>query len=616
MMNWAQLLQIEWAHPWGGLLVAQPALMALLLKLRRNQVLHYADVHLLAWAVRGNAHIQHDKWRSVLNLIAWLLLACALAGPRLPLLDDQAHQQAMQGHQLDIMVLLDVSPSMLAQDISPQRLQRAKLELLDLIPRLHGERLGLIAFSGSAGLIMPMNRDEAALRYYLNIADPSLFDTPGTALSSALELALRSMSQKNDTGNSGERFLPRAILLLTDAEITALSGLAGSAAWDAAARLKQEGVPLYILGMGTEQGSTITQADGNTLVNEGADVVSMMDTAGFADLAAKTGGKFVKVSDGDSDWQALYEHGLLAVPGGKPTNENVQAWLELYAFCLLPALLLLVLSNTYFLFNAIKYLNLSFVAGILLVLTLTDMPDAHAAESAAYAAYRSKNHARAQTLYGELSGYAARMGEGAAAYRRKDFPYAVKQFSNALLEAHGTRQREQALFNLGNSYFMAENYHAAADAFLGVMHYLPNNRNDEIRQNARANLALAAGRLAENNKLKKKSNGILGRRGRETGGAAGDDASDQPLSMDSSDDKKEKTPAVGSELFDAEQARLRTNGVVASKQASAEIDHDMAYRAALKKLELTEDHPLVLHKALLRIEAAREYVPQPEMPPW
>lgn len=605
MMNGSEWSQIEWAHPWWALLALQPLLMGLLLKLRRRQILHYADAHLLAWAVRGSEDVKQGRWRGLLNFIAWLLLACAVAGPRLPLVSgaDQSAtgQQAIQRHELDVMVLLDVSPSMYAQDISPQRLQRAKLELQDLLPRLRGERLGLIAFSGSAGLIMPLSRDYAALRYYLQIAEPALFDAPGTALASALELALRNM-QENKSAQ-------RAILLLTDAETSALSGAAGAALWETADKLKEAGVRLFILGVGTAAGSIITLPDGNTLVHEGVDVLSSLDQAGFAELAGRTGGKFTPVADGDSDWHSLYDNGLLALPGGKQRAEDVQTWHELYAVFLLPALLLFFVINFPVRLKRLQPTLLT----LLLLLAVADMTghQAYAAEVDAYAAYRNRNHALAQTLYGDVEGFAGRMGEGAAAYRRKDFHYAIQQFGNALLEAREDRQREQALFNLGNSHFMAGGYRAAAEAFLGVLKYAADN------QDARANLALAAGKLAALDQAGKKTDGIVGRRGREIGGALGEDASDSPVSMETTDDKKAQKLAPGQELAEAEKARLRaTDNQAGRNDQSGEIDSDMTYRAALKKLELAADQPSELHKALLRIEASREYVPLPEMPPW
>lgn len=612
MMNWAQLdwSQLDWAHPAWALLALQPVVMAVLLKLRRNQVMHYADAHLLAWVVRGSLGVQQQLWSRVLNYAAWILLGCALAGPRLPLVSDNA-QQAVQRHDMDVMVLLDVSPSMMAQDISPQRLQRARLELQDLLPRLQGERLGLIAFSGSAAQIMPLSRDYAALRYYLQIAEPALFDAPGTAIASALELAMKKFAEKKYGDNSGEKSASRAILLLTDAETSALSGPAGAAVWEAADKLKDAGVKLYILGVGTEAGSTIPQADGYTIADEGVDVVSRLDQSGFTELAQKTGGKFVVVADGEGDWRSLYDSGLLTLPGGKQAAENVQSWRELYSIFLLPAVLLFFL--VYFPFRLKKIQPVVAALLIIFVSALADtgVPAAYAAEAEAYAAYRNHNPALAQTLYADVQGYAGRMGEGAAAYRRKDYQYAIKQFSAALLESRAEKQREQALFNLGNSYFMAGGYRAAADAFLGVLRYAADN------QDARANLALAAGKLAEMAKAGKKTQGILGRRGRETGSDLGEDASDKPLALEPDDEKKDKSLTAGSELEQAEKARLRSNEKqVGNGSNSAAADSDIAYRAALKKLELAADNPVALHKALVKLEAAREYVPQAEMSPW
>jgi len=610
MMNWAEMMRLEWAHPAWVLLALQPVVMALLLKLRRKQVLHYADAHLLAWVVRGSLGVQQHFWSRLVNFAAWILLGCALAGPRLPLISDNA-QQAVQRHDMDIMVLLDVSPSMMAQDISPQRLQRAKLELLDLLPRLQGERLGLIAFSGSAAQIMPLSRDYAALRYYLQIADPALFDAPGTAIASALGLAMKKFAEKKYGDNSGDQSASRAILLLTDAETSALSGPVGAAMWEAADKLKDAGVKLYILGVGTEAGSTIPQANGYSLVDEGVDVVSRLDQPGFTELAQKTGGKFVIVADGEGDWRSLYDSGLSTLPGAKQAAENVQAWRELYSIFLLPAVLLFFL--VYFPFKLKKIQPVAVALLIIFISALADtgVPEAYAAETEAYAAYRNHNPALAQTLYADVQGYAGRMGEGAAAYRRKDYQYAIKQFSAALLEARAEIQREQALFNLGNSYFMAGGFRAAADAFLGVLRYEAGN------QDARANLALAAGKLAEMAKTGKKTQGILGRRGRNTGGDLGEDASDKPVSLEPEDEKKNKSPGLGSELAQGEKARLSPN----QKQASSDnliatTDNDIAYRAALKKLELATDNPVALHKALVKLEEAREYVPQAEMSPW
>ena len=110
--------------------------------------------------------------------------------------------------------------------------------------------------------------------------------------------------------------------------------------------------------------------------------------------------------------------------------------------------------------------------------------------------------------------------------------------------------------------------------------------------------------------------GITGRSGQQTGGGLGEDATDKPLFMDPSGDKKDRVLGLGSELADIEKARLRSGEKAAGLNSSTTGDGDIAYRAALKKLELATDNPVVLHKALIKIEAAREYVPPLEMPPW
>ncbi len=605
MTGWADIQQLEWSHPWWVLLALQPLLMMLLLKQRRNQVLHYADAHLLAWVVRGSLGLRHGFWRKLLNVLAWLLLGCAMAGPRLPLVGDNGQngteRQVVQRHEMDIMVVLDVSPSMMARDVSPQRLQRAKLKLLDLLPRLHGERLGLIAFSGSAGLVMPLSRDYAAMAYYLKLAEPALFDKMGTSISAALDLAVRSMPI--------EKSPHRALLLLTDAETSALSGPAGTALWASAEKLGRAGVKLFILGVATTEGAPIPLENGNNLVEEGAEVVSRMDTAGFTALAKLSGGKFATVEDGDGDLRALYDDGLLALPGGRQSAENVVAWQELYGRFLFPALLLFAILHFPFDWKALR-LKMSFVSALLLII-MQGNNEVQATEIEAYTAYGTHKHVLAQSLYARLQGYNARMGEGAAAYRRKDYQYATRQFSEALLEAGDVKQRERAMYNLGNSYFMAGGFRAAADAFKGVLQYAPEN------QAARANLALAAGKLAVLGRAGKKTQGIEGRRGRQTGGSLGQDASDKTLFMEEDDKKKGKTPSAFDDLRRGENARLGAGEkVLAGSTAMLQGDSEQSYQAALKKLELSRDNPAALHKALITIEAAKEYTPQLEMPPW
>ncbi|MDR3391947.1 MAG: VWA domain-containing protein [Sulfuriferula sp.] len=603
MINPGELLQLDWRNPWWLTLALQPWLVNGLLRLRSNRIYRYADTHLLPWAMRGTAVATSGKLRNIANILAWLLLACAAAGPRLPLLATPEHQTAVPRHEIDLMIILDVSPSMLATDISPQRLQRAKFKLLDLLPQLRGEHIGLIAFSGNAGLLMPISRDKAALQYYLTLAEPDLFDTPGSNIGAALDLARQTLLTQN-TGRHG------AVLLLTDGDSSALSPSMLTAADTAAGKLQQAGLPLYVLGIGTPSGAPIQTAEGGMLIHDGKTVTSQRDTAWLTALARLGGGKYASVRDDNSDWQILYDNGILTLPGAPHGPDATQTWKELYTWCLLPAWLLLLYVHV-----PLNRIRMRPDAAMLLLAAIlvcsASIPTAQADEPdtarAAYAAYRSGNYVEAQALYGSMHGYAAAMGSGATAYRRHNYAAAIAQFTTAMLAAPSAMQRADALYNLGNSYFAAGNYSTAADAYLDALKWRPRDAN------ASANLALTAGRLAAVRKHYAKIIGILGHRGHQVGGALNQNIDNQRVSMDNPKEQNNPEIDLSGRQIDAAQARLDST-VTAS--ATSRYESDVTYRAALKKLELTTDQPARLQKELLKRDVPRSGPETGEQLPW
>ena len=240
--------------------------------------------------------------------------------------------------------------------------------------------------------------------------------------------------------------------------------------------------------------------------------------------------------------------------------------------------------------------------GVLVAATIAASGAAQADDSAwreAHQAYTQKQYLVAQQLYRKLNGFDARMGEGAAAYRRKDFAHANRQFTQALMQASQSRQRADALFNLGNSYFYAGNPIAAADAFQGVLNYRPDDRS------AKENLGRARGKLVLRNQMEPQQDGIPGRKGRGLG--EGEANADSPLGM--KPDKDEQRPLVNLNETDAEKAKRL--GISAQATAS-ELEADR--RAALKKLDLLNDKRSETFKQLLKQDATRE--PPAGMSPW
>lgn len=585
MINLAELLQLEWRAPAWGLLALMPLLFALLTRWRKQQWNRYAEPHLQPWALRHGAARQRNRWTLAGQWAFWLLLACAMAGPRLALettLEATSGGAQQTRHDMDLMVVLDVSPSMAALDIAPNRLARAKLKLQDLAARLHGERIGLIVFSGEAGLLLPLTRDTQTFIASLELANEKLFEERGSHLAAALDLARRNL---NDPKRS------RAILLLSDAEASSLSGAAGNSATAAAQALKTAGIPLYVLALASDAGAAIPLADGGMLQQDGAQVLSRADLAGYQALVGIGGGNVAQVSDGDGDLNSLYNRGILTLPASKGGLDKTRTWRELFAYPLALALLLLLL-------NHLSWSRRS----VLVAATIAASGTAQADDSAwreAHQAYTQKQYLVAQQLYRKLNGFDARMGEGAAAYRRKDFAHANRQFTQALMQASQTKQRADALFNLGNSYYYAGNPVAAADAFQGVLNYRPDDRS------AQENLGRARGKLVLRNQMAPQQDGIPGRKGRGLGD--GEATADSPLGMEP--DKDEQRPLVNSNETDAEKAK-RLGAAANAGLSALEADR----RAALKKLDLLSDKRAETFKLMLKQDAKREA--PAEMPPW
>ncbi|MFP5418967.1 MAG: vWA domain-containing protein, partial [Gammaproteobacteria bacterium] len=259
------LLNLHWREPlWLGL-AGVPLLFVWWRRLRRARLLRYADAALLPWVQRLRGEGPAARWRGALHVLAWLLLALAAAGPRTPL-ESHAGQPAVR-HHVAVMVAVDVSASMRASDIAPDRLTRARLELSDWLPRVQGERVGLIVYAGSAGVLLPPTDDINLLRRALDQIDPRLIDAPGSNLAAALTLAHRQLQAAPGRA--------KAVLLVTDAE----SGNADAAAAHAVEQLAKASIPLFVYGVGSEAGAPIPLPEGGWAEQGGMQVQSRMATA-------------------------------------------------------------------------------------------------------------------------------------------------------------------------------------------------------------------------------------------------------------------------------------------------------------------------------------------------
>lgn len=199
---------------------------------------------------------------------------------------------------VDIMIALDVSKSMLADDVKPGRLIRAKLAIKDLIKKLQGDRIGLIGFSGDAFLFSPLTVDYSGFLLSLNDLDVNSISKGGTSIGEAINEAI--------VAYKGAKQKEKILILITDGEDHRGNAL------EAAKHAKEAGINIYTLGIGTPDGELIKVTDkkGNTVFLKDTDgnvIISRLDEQVLKDIASTTGGAYVHARGADFGLDTIYD---------------------------------------------------------------------------------------------------------------------------------------------------------------------------------------------------------------------------------------------------------------------------------------------------------------------
>ena len=223
-----------------------------------------------------------------LRLILWFigvaLLIMSLARPQWGSDIEIVEQRGVQ-----VMVALDISRSMLAQDLKPTRLDRAKLEISDLISRLDGDEVGIVLFSGASFIQFPLTSDYATARTYLNHASPNAITRQGTVITEAIETAMG--------GFSTERENQKVIVIMTDGENH--EGDPVAAAREAAA----QGAVIYTVGFGSAEGGVVPEYDESGEITgyrqdaQGRVLISRIDEVALQQIAESGGGRYFRATD-------------------------------------------------------------------------------------------------------------------------------------------------------------------------------------------------------------------------------------------------------------------------------------------------------------------------------
>lgn len=272
---------LYFAHPqYFLLLLLVPVLLigyAVVQYLRRKRLRSFGDEDLVR-ALMPSYSASKGWVKMVLFCLALALFAVGLARPMIG-----AKLKEHETRGAEIMICLDVSNSMLAEDYSPNRLERAKLAISRIVDKLSEDRIGLIVFAGTSFVQLPITTDYVSAKMFLSSIDPDSVPIQGTAIGEAVTTAIKSFSQQSEKS--------RVIIVITDGENHEDDAVA------AARQAAELGIKVYTIGVGSQRGQPIP-VDGELMKDrEGNIVVTRLDESTLREMAEAGGGAYIQAGN-------------------------------------------------------------------------------------------------------------------------------------------------------------------------------------------------------------------------------------------------------------------------------------------------------------------------------
>ena len=427
------------------------------------------------------------QWiKAALIVIAAGFAIVALGGPQLGYRWEKTQQKGV-----DIMIALDCSTSMLARDIKPNRLERAKREIIDLLRMMKSDRAGLVAFSGRAVLQCPLTLDHEAFNIFLKVLEPGFLPVGGTNLDAAIKECYEGFEKESDT--------EKAIIVITDGEVTA-----GNVD-ETIQQVAKQGIKVFCIGVGDREGAPIPDDHGGFKKDAAGNIIlSKVDEKGLEKLAAITGGAYVRSVAGDMDLDLIYTDRIRGKMERKTlTSGKKKVWENRYQWFLFPGLLFLLVE--FFLPSkklGHKFLILFFAGALSLVLPL-DAVHARSVSSSVkdgLQAFEAQNYEQAKKHFIDAqleNPENARLyyNIGPAAYMNKEYDQAKKNFVEAA-RSTDANLRHDARYNLANTQFRLGNLDEAIAGYEEIIKEFPEDVE------AKENLAVAQQKKQEQQQQK------------------------------------------------------------------------------------------------------------------
>ena len=425
------------------------------IKRRKKALHHFASAHLLTELTR-NVSLSRRRIKNILFVLGLACLFVALAHPQY---GNRWVEVKRKG--IDILIGVDVSKSMLVQDISPDRLSRAKLAVRDFVAKLEGDRVGLLPFAGTSFLMCPLTTDYDAFNASLDALDTSTIPKGGTDIGAAIREADTTLA--NEANH-------KIFILVTDGEDLSDDAL------KAAEEAKKNKMTIYTIGVGTPEGELIPVPGrgAQTFIQDKAGnfVTSKLDEKALTEIAAITGGLYVPLGSMGQGFDTIYQKKLSLVPKEEHGQRKRKVPIERFPWALGLAILLL---GSDFLLTGRKSswsLRLPFIktanrrnkqqaAALMLLLPALLFRPASAGASDGEDFFKAGQYDQAakyyqETLQKDPANPVLHFNLGDALYQNKEYEKSVSQF-NETLKTDDLKLQAKSYYNRGNAqYFMGK----------------------------------------------------------------------------------------------------------------------------------------------------------------
>jgi Ca-activated chloride channel family protein len=413
---------------------------------QRAALAEFASSHLLA-KLTASFSPGRRLLKRALFVTALAFTFVALARPQFGF-----HWEEEKQRGIDILFAIDTSKSMLTQDVTPDRLTRAKMAITDLVRKLDGDRVGLIAFAGDAFLQAPLTLDYNAFEDSLDSIDTATIPRGGTDISSAIQEADAAFNKESKT--------KKILVLVTDGEDLEAKGI------DAAKAAAADGLTIYTVGVGTASGGLIPvpgSSGGTDFVKDdsGQFVKSHLDESTLSQIAQATGGIYAPLGQHGEGLQTIYENTLAQLPKQELSSKSEKVFEDRYQWplaaalgCLLASLMIGTRRSRKSTERMVRNMPAATVAVVAL---LVFAPGAQASPQSAEQSYKKGDYSDAEKQY-ETAVEAApgtaplQYNMGDSAYKTGEFDKALPAFQKAL-NTDDLPVQEQAYYNMGNTQY-------------------------------------------------------------------------------------------------------------------------------------------------------------------